>query len=80
MCQIKINVTKFSDSTQKIKAEMKKQFTKHLTLKVRILKSFPNIKSIDNSSFQKFQKIIFKAKAEVKNIKNKVKNSIERTK
>lgn len=77
LSQIKINVKKFSDSTQRIKLEMKKQITKHLALKTRLLKSFPNIKPSDNSSFFKFQKIIFKAKSEMKNIKNKVKNTIE---
>lgn len=71
MSKLKINSSKFlnKDATHEIRQKIKKELYKHNTLTARLLKSFPNVNNTQKKEFSEFNKLVFKAREEIKKIK-----------
>ena len=75
MSKLKINSSKFSnkDATGEVRQKIKNELYKHNTLTARLLKSFPNINNNQRKEIYEFNKLVFKAREEIKKLKREEK-------
>lgn len=73
MVRLKINTSKYTnkDATLAIKKEVRKALAKHATLTTRLIQSFPNIQN--NANYKVVRDAIFKARLEMKKLKEEYK-------
>ena len=72
--KLKINSTKYinKDATAEVRKQIIKELYKHNTLTARLLNSFPNINA-KRKEYLDFNKLVFKVKDEIKNLKKEKK-------
>lgn len=82
MFRLKINVNKYNekDSTSEIKKEVREALNKYTYLTTRLIKSFPNIKELNNKNFASFRELLFQTRRKLKELKREYKLNKKKSK
>ncbi len=80
LVRLEINVNKFikKDATSEIKKEIALSLQKYTNLTIRLIKSFPTIKSPNSKAFNAFKNSLLKTKEELNRLKTEVKEKVKK--